>query len=337
MTGSKSAPARPRPRPRRVVRTSLLLLAFGLSLCGLVVTISTVQLQGLVLATETNCLTPLTPARTSTSSATSSATRSETSTPQDTPFLQCIHHVLQNLPVGRGRKRKYSGLDVLSVHAHHYDAGNKIWNADDRFLPLPLLENNNNNCSVWEVGAHTRALDTQTFLEKYPNCMYHPYEPIEKYFKELKLYWDNETQVIPHNYGVDIKNTDFQVPRQQVEKGQASYLGDNLGAEKVTAAREEEKTTIVFKEFWEAVKDAGDMVPTLVHMNCEGCEWDLLPNLYKAGILPALQVIQIGFHNYGSVSMGERAWQLCEIRQMLNQTHEMHFGVPFGWERWVRR
>ena len=30
-----------------------------------------------------------------------------------------------------------------------------------------------------------------------------------------------------------------------------------------------------------------------------------------------------------------RAWQTCEIRQMLEETHTMNYGLAFGWERWL--
>jgi len=50
-----------------------------------------------------------------------------------------------------------------------------------------------------------------------------------------------------------------------------------------------------------------------------------------------IEVLQIGFHNYGRESLGERGIQLCEIHQLLNRTHFMDEGIPFAWERWVRR
>lgn len=54
----------------------------------------------------------------------------------------------------------------------------------------------------------------------------------------------------------------------------------------------------------------------------------------KHGLLDKVSVIQIGWHSYGEIGLGARAWQLCEIRNMLAETHTMTWGLAFGWERW---
>lgn len=96
--------------------------------------------------------------------------------------------------------------------------------------------------------------------------------------------------------------------------------------------------TAHIKSFHAAVIDAGGHFPTMLHINCEGCEWDMLPAAKRAGFLDPIEVIQFGTHNYGQVGLGTRVWQLCEIRQMLSSTHDMvKGGTAFGWERWVKR
>lgn len=105
--------------------------------------------------------------------------------------------------------------------------------------------------------------------------------------------------------------------------------GDGGGTTSVTAH---------IKSFATAVTDAGGQIPTLLHINCEGCEWDMLPAAKQAGFLDDIEVIQFGTHNYGTVGLGNRVWQLCEIRQLLSETHDMApGGVAFGWERWIKR
>ena len=72
-------------------------------------------------------------------------------------------------------------------------------------------------------------------------------------------------------------------------------------------------------------------------MNCEGCEWEFLVDAKQHGFLDKVPVIQVGWHNYGDVGLGARAWQLCEIRHMLSQTHVLTSGLAFGWDRWERK
>lgn len=68
-----------------------------------------------------------------------------------------------------------------------------------------------------------------------------------------------------------------------------------------------------------------------------GCEWTLVPDLVHTGFVAHVAVVQIGFHNYGGGGVGARGVQLCAIRDMLSQTHDMVQGTPFAWERWVLR
>jgi hypothetical protein len=114
------------------------------------------------------------------------------------------------------------------------------------------------------------------------------------------------------------------------------YIGDAISSNN----NNEEGTTVTahIKSFANAVADAGGQTPTLLHINCEGCEWEMLPAAKRAGFLDTIEVIQFGTHNYGQVGLGGRTWQLCEIRQMLSETHDTMAGdVAFGWERWVKR
>ncbi len=84
------------------------------------------------------------------------------------------------------------------------------------------------------------------------------------------------------------------------------------------------------------MKEAGSK-PTLLHMNCEGCEWDLLSQDLERenSFVSDIPVIQIGFHNYGEVGLGKRALEYCDIRKKMSRTHRLVGAVPFAWERWV--
>ena len=53
------------------------------------------------------------------------------------------------------------------------------------------------------------------------------------------------------------------------------------------------------------------------------------------GLIKKVPVIEIGWHSYGKIGLGARAWQTCEIRQMLEETHTIDYGLAFSWERWL--
>jgi hypothetical protein len=217
---------------------------------------------------------------------------------------------LENLPIGQGRraqKRNPNGFNIVA--AHHYDAntvGKNKWNAADRFSPMPqLLQNHEqNDCIVWEVGAHKQAADSATLMQTYPNCTYHAFEPIPAYFKVLQGNWKvkaddsssrNNNNMHLHNFGIGARDAVLHVAPESLQE-QATYIGDS-----VTAATDDGDNNsnnnnkassfmqVQIKSFANAMaetaaaaaSDAGvgrqrqhSQYPTLLHMNCEGCEWE---------------------------------------------------------------
>lgn len=252
-------------------------------------------------------------------------------------FNECLRRILHdnNLPIGYGvKKRNVERAANPSVWAHHLEANTKKWNDQIRFDPLPILTDNE-KCVVWEVGAHTEARDSQTLMETYPSCEYHAYEPILPFFEKLERHWQergSKHNMHVHNYGLADRDAKFHVEESIASASQSTFI---LGAAKMKNQKEG-FIPINIKSFENAVQDAGGIKPNVLHMNCEGCEWDMLPQAVNTGFIQGIDVIQVGTHNYGSVGLGARVWQLCEIRAMLSQTHVLVEGaVPFGWERWV--
>ena len=78
---------------------------------------------------------------------------------------------------------------------------------------------------------------------------------------------------------------------------------------------------------------AGDL--DLLHVNCEGCEYEMLENIIKSGLHWRIKIIQFGTHFFtGIPRLTER---FCAIRSELKKSHWMVYGVAFGWERWDRK
>ena len=133
-------------------------------------------------------------------------------------MLLCLQTILQNqqLPIGLGPTSP-NGQDLqLKVFAHHWDARNVQWNVHSRMAPIPQL-NDRSSCSVWEVGANTHARDTELFLQQYPTCVYHAYEPIPDFFVQLNQHWSQESRVTPHNYGLGPEDTTIQITSSELQ------------------------------------------------------------------------------------------------------------------------
>jgi FkbM family methyltransferase len=80
---------------------------------------------------------------------------------------------------------------------------------------------------------------------------------------------------------------------------------------------------------------AGHDIPRidLIKINIEGGEYDLLPALAQAGILPRIGVLQVQFHLYSPDDIARRE----AIRATLAQTHTCDWCYDFVWEQWSLR
>lgn len=71
----------------------------------------------------------------------------------------------------------------------------------------------------------------------------------------------------------------------------------------------------------------------LMKINIEGGEYDLLPALVEAEIMPRIAMVQIQFHLYAQADIARRD----AIRAQLAQTHTCDWSYDFVWEQWSRR
>lgn len=71
----------------------------------------------------------------------------------------------------------------------------------------------------------------------------------------------------------------------------------------------------------------------LMKINIEGGEYDLLPALVAAGIMPRIGIVQVQFHLFSADDIGRRD----AIRTQLAQTHSCDWSYDFVWEQWSLR
>jgi len=283
-------------------------------------------------------------------------------TSTDAKMLSCLKQILLNreLPIisqlsvnsdgtprtalnGKSQEVPFLGAQF----AHHGDTGDyKRWNKSiqmARASPMPQLEHGTEKlpCIVLEIGAHREAKSSQEHIKKYPNCEYHAYEVIPQFAEELKELWKDEPRMHVHPYGLAENDIEIKVHINALN-GLSTFVGDMAAGKNLDG-----KTTVTgqIRSFDFALSEIGQLhnreadavIPTLLDINCEGCEYDLLLEAKKHGFIERVSVVLIGWHAYGKDGVGARAWQLCQVRAMLSETHEMAYGLGFGWERWVLR
>jgi FkbM family methyltransferase len=179
-----------------------------------------------------------------------------------------------------------------------------------------------------DVGGNTHARDTERLLKVYDWCMFHVYEPIPEYHASLTKYYSGDQfrkSVRIHPFGIGNTTHQMAVSKRDLA-GESTFLGKNTAG----------TIRLYIKSMEDALAQLEVPQVSLLHMNCEGCEWEVLTSMGEAGMFSRFVYIQFSAHNYGLEGVGVRGIQLCKIREYLSRTHSMHKGVPFGWERWVR-
>jgi FkbM family methyltransferase len=248
--------------------------------------------------------------------------------PENKFQLDCLRSVLlkKGIPMTKAGK----------LVAHHGEARSGLWNGGIRLKSMHkwLQAAEQSECSIWEVGASISGADSRRLMPKYPKCEFHLFEPVPSYVSKLAQAWKDVPRAHVHAYGLALRSGSVQVPARALAH-ESTYLGDFVN-QKASSDKEQTIISMQMKSFREAMADAGGP-PSVMHVNCEGCEWDLFPDAHNSGVLARIPVIQWSAHTYGSVGVGSRVWELCKIRGILAKTHTMVDGVPFGWERWVRQ
>merc|ERR1712129_68300 len=88
--------------------------------------------------------------------------------------------------------------------------------------------------------------------------------------------------------------------------------------------------------------DSGEAIE-LLHVNCEGCEYDVVEGLHSSGLLVRAEQVQIATHLLDRVpptanfqEAVEMVMQLsvkryCEMHLLLSESHVRVWGLPWVW------
>ena len=265
----------------------------------------------------------------------------------DARYGECLRAVDAQLP------RDETG----ALRAHHYNALQLAkWNERDRFQPLYLSP----PCTIWYVGAHTRGVYGQWLQRRY-QCTMHVFEPVPEYHAELVAAWSaaglSGSRTHFHAYGLGsqsrtVRNVSLHGDATHAMEGGVVRAWAGLAnkyheADLLAGGGSARTTTLRIRDVRQVLDElspaavtaaagkAGDAAPVidLLHMNCEGCEWEMLETLIQSRLVGRIKTLQIGTHWYPHLQkLPER---YCRIQLALDCTHVMEFRSPFGWERHI--
>jgi FkbM family methyltransferase len=192
------------------------------------------------------------------------------------------------------------------------------------------------NGTLAYVGAHRGAEDAHAFGALFRRV--HLFEPLPGHFADLlhavarRPRWLHDAEWTVHNYGWGAASRVAQIVPQ--EEGSSLY---SVFAAAVPAVE------VVVKRSRDVLEELGLARIDLLHVNCEGCEFELFDGLGDA--LRRVGHIQIGTHLVPppqfSGDPGEQVQysinRYCKMHERLSRTHRLVKGVPWVWERWAPR
>jgi FkbM family methyltransferase len=148
-------------------------------------------------------------------------------------------------------------------------------------------------------------------------CRVHVFEPIPEFAEACRRRFAAQPSVTVHEYGIG----------RSEEKRSFGLTEDATGAFAVG-----EQTTVEFRAASSLANELRGPI-SVIAMNIEGGEYELIPALAETGLLQRAERIFVQFHRVGPDPTGER--QRC--RSILAETHECLWDYDFVWEAWALR
>lgn len=188
----------------------------------------------------------------------------------------------------------------------------------------------NSSSLIIEIGGNT-GLDTSKFVQLY-NPFIISFEPLVQMAKDLRRKFQRNRKVEIQPYGLgnrvrtisiepfgDTSNTGTSMFRQLPTKN-SSKLEQIQILDIVEVIRKIQKERTI------------DGMIDLISINCEGCEFEVLPALILHNMTQYFRSIQFASHMdvlHGSSCI------YCQIEQELQRTHSIKYRYVMLWEAWI--
>ncbi|CAF0984677.1 unnamed protein product [Adineta ricciae] len=187
----------------------------------------------------------------------------------------------------------------------------------------------NSSSLIIEVGGN-RGHDTVEFI-KLHNPWIMSYEPLPFMAKNLSnMFKSNpKVQIFPYGLGNHARNVSIE-PNDYGNAGTSLYRPlSSKNSSNIVQVEILEIVEVI--ENIRRTKSKNGMID-MISINCEGCEFEIIPALIINNLTQFFRVIQFGSH-IGLVPSGLCIY--CQIEEGLERTHTTLFHYNKVWEGWV--
>ncbi len=191
------------------------------------------------------------------------------------------------------------------------------WNLDGGDYGLRFNYSLSRKSIVLDVGGFAGQWASDLY-SRTPCCI-HVFEPVKEYANRIarRFTLNTDIHVYPFGLGARTRTEEFIVAGDATSSIRQQH-GAAVSAEIVSAVD------------WFVHNVSDESTISLIKINIEGGEYELLPALIESGLISRIECLQIQFHD---ISPGA-ASEMIKIRSMLAKTHSPIYQYDFVWDDW---
>ena len=219
--------------------------------------------------------------------------------------------------------------NTCQLAVQHGEAHNGKWQMEIRFKPFPESIKADTTDVIY-LGGNTEAADSINLKEMLPNLKsMHIIEPVPIFFQELKKNMAKYSSWA-HLYPIGLGNSNRNISISPNDlKGQGTFVMNTTGGDIVL-------NILTPRDFFGQINFTGTLPLPVLHVNCEGCEYEVFETLIQEKMLDRFSVINISFHYMAGID--KLFTRYCKIREHFLASYTMDpQSIAFGWERWLRK
>lgn len=174
---------------------------------------------------------------------------------------------------------------------------------------------------IFDVGGYEGTF-TNRLINNNAESNFYIFEPIFKYYKNIKNKFKNINNVFIFPFGLSNRDTKVPLEMNLDRTSHNKYIDDQADFELSSLKRI--STFIVENKLSEI---------DLIKLNVEGAEYEILEDLIDSNLLKNIKVLLIQFH----LNQSEDYNKYIKIRDKILMTHKCDFNSIFVWEKFSLR
>ncbi|CAF0989038.1 unnamed protein product [Adineta ricciae] len=242
--------------------------------------------------------------------------------------------ISRNVPRTRSSFSCHNGTNFSHLNVQKFEQCLK-WRRNDAFWAVDSIRHKafqkllNSSSLIVEIGGNT-GFDTSRFVSLY-NCSIISFEPLPEMSKSLmkKFRTNPKVEIQPYGLGNHARTVEIERAGNQNE---GTSIFRKLSSKNSTKIQ-----SIQLLDFVQTIENirktkTSNGIIDMISMNCEGCEFEVLPALVLSNLAQYIRIIQFGSH---MEVFRESSCIYCQIQQALEKTHKVVYQYTMLWEAWA--